>query len=212
MGLDKIRCSSSTGTTQTQHKAWAYTPPHMCVLILETWAGERTCHPRRGFMQCVSAADTDSSRDVLQAEKAITALGSRGLPVISGSPLPWGGLLLHTHSLALLPAMVISPQTQRTGNSWCAGEPELCRSTWTPWGCHDHSSQSASKISKAPQLSHKLLSPDWHRSNPRWDIVRLCDYVIEEREGKERSKKPQKMIIVKVIAGNKNTWFYFFTQ
>lgn len=94
----------------------------------------------------------------------------------------------------------------------------VCRWTWTlpkhlnSMGLPGSFLTSASKISKVPQLLHKLMSPDWHRSSPRWDIVRLCDYVIEQREGKERSKKPQKMIIVKMIAGNENTWFYFFTQ
>lgn len=42
----------------------------MCILIPEIWAGEKTCHTRRGFLQCAG-----SSRDVLQAEKALNALG-----------------------------------------------------------------------------------------------------------------------------------------
>lgn len=114
--LNKIRCSPSTESTQTQCRVCVYTLHRraMCVLILEMWAGERTCHTRKGCMQCVRAADADSSRDVLQAEKAQTSLESRRLPAAPGPPLPWGAVLLHMHSLTLLPAVVISLQTQGT--------------------------------------------------------------------------------------------------
>lgn len=52
----------------------------MCVLIPEMWAAERTFHSRRGFMQCVSASD--SSRDVLQAGKALSALSEKALTAL----------------------------------------------------------------------------------------------------------------------------------
>lgn len=168
----------------------------MCVLIPETWAVERTFQSRRGFMQRVSASD--SSRDVLQAGKALSALCPG---VDSCTCTAWHSFLPWSFPHRPRGLRILGLQVKL--NSAKVPEPHEATRI-TPHKCFkDFQGSLAFTPSFVSWLTQIQLQMRY--CLPLW----LC----HRREGGQRKKKkPQKMIIVKMIAGNENTWFYFFTH